>query len=56
MSARGAIVIALVAFVLLLAFGSYLLNIPMDVVLIGAGFAIGVILWIASRTRPPEPR
>ena len=56
MSARGAVVLVLVAVILLLSFGSYLLNIPMAVILIGAAFAIGVILWIASRTRPPEPR
>ncbi|MEO7963951.1 MAG: hypothetical protein ABIT38_08585 [Gemmatimonadaceae bacterium] len=56
MKARGALVAALVAFILLMALASYLLDIPMPVVLIGAAFAIGVILWVASRTRPPEPR
>ncbi len=56
MKARGAAVIALVAMVLLMAFASYLLDIPAEVVLIGAAFAIGVILWIASRTRGPAPR
>lgn len=56
MGARGAVVLALCGFIALLAFGSWLLNVPMDVILIACAFAIGVILWLASRTRPPEPR
>lgn len=49
MKARGAAVLASVAMILLMAFASYLLDIPLEVVLIGAAFAIGVILWVASR-------
>lgn len=56
MKARAAAVIASIAMILLMAFASYLLDIPMAVVLIGAAFAIGVVLWIASKARPPEPR
>ncbi len=58
MKVRGAAVTALVVMILLMAFASYLLDIPLDVVLIGAAFAIGVILFVASRAgpRPPGPR
>jgi hypothetical protein len=56
MTPRGGGIVASVLFIVLLATGSYLLDVPMEVVLIGAGFAIAVILWIGSRTRPPEPR
>lgn len=56
MRPRGAVALALVTFILLLSFGSYLLNVPMNVVIIAASFAIGVILWVLSRMRPPEGR
>lgn len=56
MTARGAGIVGMVTFILLLAFGSYLLDVPMAVVLIAAAFAIGVILLVGSKTRPPEPR
>ncbi len=56
MTARGAGLLGMIAFILLLAFGSWLLDVPMAVVLIAAGFAISVILWMASRSRPPEQR
>lgn len=48
--------LGMIAFILLLAFGSYLLDVPMAVVLIAAVFAIGVIVLIGSKTRPPESR
>lgn len=56
MTARGAAILGMVAFVLLLSFASWLLDVPLEVVLIAAAFAIGVILWLGSRSRPPEPR
>ncbi len=56
MTPRGAGMIGMILFIILLAFGSYLLDVPMAVVLIAAAFAIGVILFVASRSRPPESR
>lgn len=55
MRPRGAAVLALVFFILLLAFGSYLLNVPMAVIVIATTFAIGVILWLASRSGEAQP-
>lgn len=49
MTARGAGILGSVTFVLLLGFGSYLLDVPPATVLIGAAFAIGVILWVGTR-------
>lgn len=48
--------LGMIAFILLLSFGSYLLDVPMAVVLIAAAFAIGVIVLVGTRTRPPEAR
>lgn len=45
--------LGMICFILLLSFGSYLLDVPMDVVLIAAAFAIGVILWVGTRGGPP---
>ena len=56
MTARGFSMVGMVLFVLLLALGSYLLDVPMTVVLIAAAFAIGVILWIGASARSGEPR
>ncbi len=52
MTIRGVALLAAIAFVLLLAFASYLLDTPLDVIVIGATFAIAVILWMGSRSRP----
>lgn len=49
MTARGTAILAMVLFILLLSFGSYLLEVPLAVVLIAALFAISVILWIGTR-------
>lgn len=49
MTARGAGILSGVSFVLLLAIGSYLLDVPTPTVLVGATFAILVILWIGTR-------
>jgi len=49
MTARGAGILSGVSFVLLLAVGSYLLDVPTPTVLVGATFAILVILWIGTR-------
>ncbi|MBK6458463.1 MAG: hypothetical protein IPF87_20690 [Gemmatimonadetes bacterium] len=56
MTARGAGILGMIAFILLLSFGSYLLDVPIAVVLIAAAFAIGVILLAGAKRRPPEPR
>ncbi|HEX4935284.1 MAG TPA: hypothetical protein VFV33_19005 [Gemmatimonadaceae bacterium] len=56
MTARGAGILGMIAFILLLAFGSYLLDVPIAVVLIATAFAVGVILLFGSKTRPPEAR
>lgn len=56
MTARGAGILGMIAFILLLSFGSYLLDVPMAVVLIAAAFAIAVILLVGAKRRPPEPR
>ncbi len=55
MTARGAGIFGMILFILLLAFGSYLLDVPMATVIIGAVFAISVILWIGRRRGPPQP-
>lgn len=55
MTPRGAVMLAMILFIVLLSFGSYLLDVPIAVVLIAAVFAIGVILFVGTRTRPPEP-
>jgi hypothetical protein len=47
--------LGMISFILLLSFGSYLLDVPMDVVLIAAAFAIGVILWVGTRGGPSAP-
>jgi len=52
MTARGAALLGTITFILLLSFGSYLLDVPMDVVVIAAAFAIGVILWFGTRGGP----
>jgi len=46
--------LGMILFILLLSFGSYLLEVPMTVVLIAAVFAISVILWVGTRGGPPE--
>lgn len=46
--------LGMISFILLLSFGSYLLEVPMPVVLIAAVFAIGVILWIGTRGGPSD--
>ena len=56
MTIRSAAILVGTGFILLASVGSYLLGVPMDVVLVAAVFAIGVILWVATRARPPEPR
>ena len=56
MTARGLGILAMITFILLLGIGSWLLDVPMNVVLIAVGFAVGVIVIVASKTRPPEPR
>lgn len=48
--------LGMIAFILLLSFGSYLLDVPMAIVVIAAVFAIGVIALVGSKTRPPESR
>lgn len=48
--------LAMILFIVLLSFGSYLLDVPIAVVLIAAVFAISVILFVGTRTRPPESR
>lgn len=53
MTARGAALLGMISFILLLAFGSYLLDVPMDVVTIATVFAIGVILWVGTRGGAP---
>lgn len=53
MTARGAGILGSVTFILLLSFGSYLLDVPMAVVTIAAVFAIGVILWVGTRGATP---
>ena len=54
MTIRGAAILAGVGFILLVSVGSYLLGVSLDVVLIAAVFAIGVILWVARRAGPKE--
>lgn len=54
MTIRGAAILAGVGFILLASVGSYLLDVSLDVVLIAAVFAIGVILWVATRAGPKE--
>jgi hypothetical protein len=56
MTARGAGILGMILFILLLSFGSYLLDVPIAVVLIAAAFAIVVILFVGTRNRPPERR
>ena len=46
--------LGMILFILLLSFGSYLLEVPMAVVLIAAVFSISVILWVGTRGGPPE--
>lgn len=53
MTPRGAAMSGMILFILLLSFGSYLLDIPMAVVLTAAIFAIGVILLVGTRMPPP---
>lgn len=56
MTARGAGMLAMILFIVLLSIGSYLLDVPIAVVLIAAVFAIGVILSIGTRKGPPVSR
>ncbi|HMN07959.1 MAG TPA: hypothetical protein PKC83_04160 [Gemmatimonadaceae bacterium] len=56
MTPRGAAMLGMILFIILLSFGSYLLDVPMAVVLIAAVFAISVILFVGTRGRPPESR
>jgi hypothetical protein len=56
MTARGMGMLGMIVFILLLSFGSYLLDVPIAVVLIAAAFAIVVILFLGTRSRPPEHR
>lgn len=49
MTARGAGILSSVLFILLLSFGSYLLDVPMPTVIVAAIFAISVILWVGTR-------
>ena len=56
MSPRGAAMLASIAFIVLLAVGSYLLDVPMSVVSIAVAFAVAVILWLGSRSGPRAPR
>ncbi len=55
MTARGAGILGMILFILLLSFGSYLLDVPMPTVIIAAVFAISVILWVGRRrgSQPP---
>lgn len=55
MTARVAGMLGMIAFILLLSFGSYLLDVPMPTVIVAAVFAISVILWVGRRrgSQPP---
>jgi len=56
MTIRSAAILVSTGFILLASVGSYLLGVPVDVLLVAAAFAVGVVLWVATRARPPEPR
>ncbi len=49
MTARGAGILGSTIFILLLAFGSYLLDVPAPTVIVGSIFAIVVVLWVGTR-------
>lgn len=49
MTARGAGILGSITFILLLAFGSYLLDVPAPTVMVGSTFAILVVLWVGTR-------
>lgn len=53
MTIRGVGILAAVGFILLLSFGSYLLDVPLETVIVAAVFAISVIVWVGSRSPPP---
>ena len=56
MTARGLGILGMITFIVLLGVGSYLLDVPLNIVLIAVGFAVSVILVVGSKTRPPEAR
>jgi hypothetical protein len=56
MTARGAGILGSVTFVLLLAFGSYLLDVPTPTVIVATVFAIVVILWVGTSARAGNAR
>jgi hypothetical protein len=56
MTARSAAMLGIILFILLLSFGSYLLDVPMATVIIAAVFAISVVLWVGRDRGPRRPR
>lgn len=55
MTVRGFAMLGMILFILLLSFGSYLLDVPMPTVIVAAVFAISVILWLGRRRGPRQP-
>ena len=55
MTARSAAMFGMIVFILLLSFGSYLLDVPMATVIVAAVFSISVILWVGRHRGPRQP-